>query len=151
PSCRPVEGDRISTRDLAAALPEFTPAPPAALVAQAPLPGSQRVFHAQELRALAHRFGIQLSSEQDICFAWPLGPLDRAAAIAVMQESLQVEGAKTDIAEISPAKVPAGRLEFPLSGLGTPSPTGPPAPVLWRGSVLYGESRRFAITVRVQI
>jgi flagella basal body P-ring formation protein FlgA len=151
PSCHPVEGDRISTRDLAAALPEFSAAPPGALVAQAPLPGSQRAFHAQELHALAHRFGVALSSDQDICFAWLLHPPDRAAAVVAMQEALQIDGAKIDITEISPTKVPAGRMEFPLTGLGTPSPTGPAAPVLWRGSVVYGDSHRFAIWVRVQI
>jgi flagella basal body P-ring formation protein FlgA len=151
PSCRPVEGDRISTRDLAAALPEFTAAPPGGLVAQAPLPGFQRIFHAQELRVLAHRFGVALSSEQDVCFSWTLQPLDRAAAGAAMREALQMEGATIDIDEISPAKVPAGRIEFPLTWLGTPSPTGPPTPVMWRGSVIYGESRRFSIWARVQI
>jgi hypothetical protein len=58
-SCHPVEGDRISARDLAAALPEFRTAPPEALVGQAPLPGARRTFHAPELRALAHRFGTR--------------------------------------------------------------------------------------------
>ena len=150
-SCHPVEGDRISTRELAAALPEFSTAPSGAVVAQSPLPGFQRVFHAQELHALAHRFGVALSSEQDICFGWTLHPLDRSLAIAAMQESLQAGGVQIDLSEISPAKVPAGRIEFPASGLGTPSPTGPTAPVMWRGSVIYGESRRFAIWARVQL
>jgi flagella basal body P-ring formation protein FlgA len=151
PSCRPVEGDRISARDLAAALPEFSAAPPQAVVAQAPLPGTQRTFHGQELRALAHRFGVTLSSEQNICFAWPLAPLDRARAIAAMQESLQITGAKITVTDTIAERVPMGRMEFPLASLGTPSPTGPSAPVLWRGSVVYGESHRFAIWARVEI
>jgi len=150
-SCRPVEGDRISARDLAAALPEFSVAPPQAVVAQAPLPGSQRTFHDQELRALAHRFGVVLSSGQDICFAWPLQALDRAGAIAAMQESLQLSGAKIEITDTIADRVPVGRMEFPLANLGTPSQAGPSAPVLWRGSVLYGESHRFAIWARVEI
>jgi flagella basal body P-ring formation protein FlgA len=52
---------------------------------------------------------------------------------------------------MSSDRVPAGQIEFPLSGLGTPSPTGPSAPVLWRGDVVYGDSHRFAIWARVEI
>lgn len=150
-SCRPVEGDRIQARDLAAALPEFHTAPPEALVGQAPLPGAQRNFHPSELRALAHRFGIVLSAAQEICFEWPMQPLNRAGAVAAMQESLQIPGAKIEIKDIFAERVPAGRIEFPLSSLGTPSPTGPAAPVLWRGDIVYGDSHRFAIWARVEL
>ncbi|MEI9971407.1 MAG: hypothetical protein WDO73_04730 [Ignavibacteriota bacterium] len=123
-ACRPVEGDRISARDLAAALPEFSAAPPQALVAQAPLPGARRTFHAQELRALSHRFGVALSADRDICFAWTLQPFDRARALAAMQESLQIPGVQIEIGQASADRVPDGRMEFPLASLGTPSPTG---------------------------
>jgi len=150
-SCHPVDGDRISARDLAAALPEFSTAPPQALVGQAPLPGTQRTFHGQELRALAHRFGVALSSEQDICFAWPMKPLDRTHVIAAMQETLQIPDAKITITDLAADRVPPGRIEFPMATLGMPSPTGPRAPVLWRGSVVYGESHRLAIWARVEI
>jgi flagella basal body P-ring formation protein FlgA len=151
PACHPVEGDRILAQDLAAALPEFRTAPREAMVGQAPLPGARRTFHAPELRALAHRFGVALSSEQDICFEWPVAPLDRARVIAAMQESLEIPDAKIAIADIASDRVPAGRLEFPLGSLGTPSPAGPRVPVLWRGDVVYGDSHRFAIWARVEI
>jgi len=151
PACHPVSGDRILARDLAAAVPEFAAAPPAALVGQAPLAGARRTFHAAELHALAHRFGIALASAEDTCFEYPSQPLDRARAIAAMQEALHIPGAKITVADAISDRVPAGRLEFPLSGLGTPSPTGPGAPVLWRGDAVYGESHRFAIWARVEI
>ena len=150
-ACHPVQGDRILARDLAAALPEFGTAPPEAMVGQAPLPGAQRTFHAAELRALAHRFGIVLPAAQEACFEWPMQPLDRARAIAAMQEALQIPGAKIAIADLTSGRVPAGRIEFPLGSLGTPSLSGPSAPVLWRGDVVYGESHRFAIWARVEI
>jgi flagella basal body P-ring formation protein FlgA len=150
-SCHPVEGDRILARDIAAALPEFRTAPPEALAGQAPLPGSRRVFHGPELRALAHRFGIALSSPEDICFEWPTQPLDRARAIAAMRESLAVAGAKIEIKDAISDRVPKGAIEFPIAGLGTPSPTGPSTPVMWRGDVVYGDSHRFAIWARVEL
>jgi flagella basal body P-ring formation protein FlgA len=146
-----VEGDRIQVRDLAAALPEFSTAPADAMVGQAPLPGARRTFHAPELRALAHRFGVALSSGDDICFEWPSEPLDRGRAVAAMQQSLQVPGAAIEIKEATSERVPRGRIEFPLSSLGTPSSTGSGVPVLWRGDVVYGEGQRFAVWARVQI
>jgi len=151
PSCRPVEGDRILARDLAAALPEFAAAPPDSLVGQAPVPGAQRVFHASELQMLARRFGVVLAAPGDLCFAWTVEPLDRAQAIAAMQNSLQVPGAKIEIAQTISDRVPKGRVEFPLGGLGTPSPGDPTGPVFWRGDVIYGDNHRFAIWARVTL
>jgi flagella basal body P-ring formation protein FlgA len=151
PACHPVEGDRILARHLAAVLPEFGAAPPEALVGQAPLPGAQRTFHAQELRALSRRFGIDLPSLTEVCFEWTMQPLDRARAVTAMQESLQIPGAKIEITDTIADRVPVGRLEFALGNLGTPSAAGPREPVLWRGDVVYGESHRFAIWARVQI
>lgn len=151
PACHSVEGDRIRAQDLAAVFPEFHRVPAETLFGQAPLPGAQRIFHSPELRALARRFGIDLSSAPDTCFEWALQHLDRAGAIAAMQESLQIPDAKIEIADIISAPVPAGRIEFPLDSLGTPSPSGPSVPVLWRGAVVYGDSHRFPIWARVGI
>jgi flagella basal body P-ring formation protein FlgA len=150
-ACHPVEGDRIRAQDLAAVLPEFRTAPPEALLGQAPLPGARRTFHAPELLALAHRFGIVLSSAPDTCFEWTVQPLDRVRAIAAMQESLQIPGARIEIADMISDRVPAGLIDFPLSRLGKPSASGPSAPVLWRGDVVYGDSHRYAIWARVEI
>jgi flagella basal body P-ring formation protein FlgA len=151
PVCHPVEGDRILAQDLAAVLPDFTSAPPQALIAQSPVPGAQRTFHVSELRALAHRFGVTLTSTDEPCFDWAMHPLNRNSAISAMQESLKVEGAKIEIADLISGSVPAGRLDFPLPNLGVPAATGPREPVLWRGDVIYGESHRFAIWARVNI
>ena len=151
PVCHPVEGDQIRAQDLAAVLPEFLPAPPQALLGQSPVPGSQRVFHASELHALAHRFGVILSAAPDTCFEWALEAFDRERALAAMRESLQMPDAKIDLADAIAARVPAGRMEFPLSSLGTPSPSGPSVPVVWRGDIVYGASHRFPVWVRVAI
>jgi flagella basal body P-ring formation protein FlgA len=151
PACHPVEGDRIFARDLAAVLPEFGTAPPDALVGQAPLPGAQRIFHVQELRALSRRFGFDQAAFQEVCFAWTMQPLDRQRAIAAMQQSLQIPGATIEITDTISDRVPKGRLEFPLGSMGTPSPAGPAEPVLWRGDVVFGDSHRFAIWARVKM
>ena len=150
PACHSVEADRIRTA-ISRPPPEVPAAPPETLLAQAPLPGAQRVFHDSELRMLAHRYGIALPATAEACFEWKLAPLDRAAALAAMQDALAVPEAKIEIDDLISDNVPPGRIEFPLSRLATPSPTGPRTPVLWRGDVIYGEGHRFGIWARVGI
>src|SRR6185369_18041394 len=47
--------------------------------------------------------------------------------------------------------VPPGRIEFPRAGIGTPASANPRTPVLWRGNVVYGDNRKFAIWAKVEI
>jgi len=151
PVCRTVEGDRIQANDLSAVLPEFRTVPAETLLAQSPLPGSTRTFHSPEILALAHRFGIVLQSAPDTCFEWAMQPLDRSLVVATMRESLQIAEARIEIADMIASKAPQGRIEFPLSRLGAPASQEQPAPVLWRGDVIYGDNHRFAIWARVEI
>jgi flagella basal body P-ring formation protein FlgA len=151
PTCQAVESDRILARDLAAVLPEFRAVLPETLLAQAPLPGSQRIFHSPELLALSHRFGIVPTSAPDTCFEWAMQPLDRSRVLEAMNSSLQIAAAQIEIADMITSRVPPGRIEFSLSRLGTPASPEQRAPVLWRGDVVYGEGHRFAIWARVGI
>jgi flagella basal body P-ring formation protein FlgA len=153
PACHSVEGERIRAQDLAAVLPEFRNVPAETLLAVAPLPGSQRIFHSTEILALAHRFGIVLgpASAPDTCFEWPMRALDRGEVLAAMQKSLQVPAAQIEIADMVLSRVPPGRIEFPLDRLGTPASSDQRAPVLWRGNVVYGEGHKFAIWAKVGI
>jgi flagella basal body P-ring formation protein FlgA len=151
PACHPVEGERIRAQDLAAVLPEFGGVPPETLLAMAPLPGSQRVFHSAEILALAHRFGIVVASAPDTCFEWALLPLDRGGVLAAMRESLQIAGAQIEIVDMLSSRVPTGRIEFPLDRLAAPASNDQRAPVLWRGDVVYGDGHKFAIWAKVGI
>jgi flagella basal body P-ring formation protein FlgA len=146
-----VEGDRIRGQDLAAALPEFRRVPAETVLAPAPVPGSQRIFHAAELLALARRYAIALEAPPDICFQWEMQPLDRSQVLAAMREALQIPAALIEIADLSTSRVPPGRIEFPLSRLGTPASPQPRTLALWRGDVVYGDNHRYAIWARVGI
>jgi flagella basal body P-ring formation protein FlgA len=148
-ACREVEGERILARDLAVAIPAFAALPPQLPVAFAPLPGSRRIMHASELVSLARRNSIELSTIEDLCFEWPMRPLARAAVTEAMRASLDVPEAAIEIVEMSRNQVPRGRIEFPRDRLGTPAAAG--SPVLWRGNVVYGDARRFAIWARVTV
>jgi flagellar basal body P-ring formation protein FlgA len=151
PACRHVEGDRIVARDLADTLPVFSSLPPETLLANAPMPGSRRVFHTPEILALVRRYSLDLPSSPDVCFEWAMKPLDRNQVVDAMRASLQIADVRIEIAEMSMNPVPPGRIEFAIQHLGTPAAPNQRAPVLWRGDVIYGADRRFAIWARVWI
>jgi flagella basal body P-ring formation protein FlgA len=150
--CQPVEGDRITARDVAAALPAFGSLPPDTPIAPAPLAGVRRVLRASEISALAQRYAVKLEDPTGVCFEYPLEPLDRAKAIEAMRLALaDVPEAHIEIVEASQSPVPRGRIEFPRSGLAAPAMPTSREPVAWRGYVIYGESHRYSIWVRVLV
>jgi flagella basal body P-ring formation protein FlgA len=87
---------------------------------------------------------------KEVCFEWAMAPLDQVRVLEAMRASLQVPDTQIEIAEASTYRVPLGRIEFPRDRLARPSPNQQ-APVLWRGDVIYGDNRRFAIWARVDI
>ena len=152
-ACREVEGERILARDLAAAIPVFNSLAPQLPVAFAPLPGSQRIMRASELVSLARRNSIEFATLEDLCFEWPMQPLERAAVMEEMRRSLGADApdAAIEILELSRYPAPRGRIEFPRDRLGAPAAAGGRLPVLWRGNVVYGDARQFAIWARVTV
>ena len=149
--CATVESDRILARDLAAALPVFAAVPPETAIGIAPMPGVRRVLHASEIAGLAQRYSVILTAVPDICFEWRMEPLDRTRVVAAMQSSLGTPDTRIEISELSLYPVPHGTIEFARERLGTPASYDRPAPVLWRGDVVYGGRRRFPIWARVMI
>lgn len=116
-----------------------------------PPAGSKRTFHASELAAIAQRYSIRLDSPEEVCFEWAMMPLDSAGVLQAMRESLQSPGAQIEITETSLAKVPPGRLEFPLAMLGRPASLPQKDPALWRGQVIYGGDHQFNVWAKVWI
>lgn len=150
-ACREVVGERILARDLAVAIPAFGALVPELPVAVAPVPGSQRIMHVAELASLARANSIEPATLEDLCFEWPMQSLDRVAMMEAMRASLNAPEAAIEIVEMSRNRVPHGRIEFPRDHLGTPAAGGVRVPMLWRGNVVYGEARHFAIWARVII
>jgi flagella basal body P-ring formation protein FlgA len=150
-SCAEAQGVEISGRDLAAVLPAFDRLPPELLLGSMPLPGSRRTFHAAELASLAQRYSIHLDAAPEICFEWAMESLSKERILSAMQAALPASGARIEIVETSLYAVPRGTVEFPLSGLGKPASPDQRAPVLWRGEVIYGGSRRYSVWARVRI
>lgn len=144
-ACVAVSGPNITARDLAQAVPAFTPADPNAAVAYTPAPGVQRIFQGIELRQALKRLGYDTDQPlENACFARPVAPVTQSAVVEAMKRSLGAE-AKIDVVEMSRFPAPAGEINFPLDQIGAP-------PVaLWRGYVTYDGNKQFPIWARVKI
>ena len=150
-ACHAVSADWIHGADLAAALPALNRVPPEVTVAAMPMPGSRRTISSSELLAIAQRYGIRMESAPELCFDWSMVPLGRDQVLHAMQDALQIAGARIEIIETSTYAVPKGRVEFERAHLGTPASPEARAAVLWRGDVVYGGGRRYAIWARIRI
>ncbi len=151
PKCLAVEGEHIVAGDLAASLPAFGRLAPETPVALTPMPGVRRVFRWFELASLAKRYGLEAGSPSDACFERRMESLDRDKVLEEMRRALGLKEARIEIVESSPDAVPHGRLEFRREDLGRPALLSSPTPVVWRGSVIYGDTYRFSIWARVAI
>jgi flagella basal body P-ring formation protein FlgA len=151
PKCLAVEGDRIVAADFAASLPAFGQLAPETPVEPAPMPGVRRLFHWFELASLAKRYGLEAGSPRDVCFERKMESLDRGKVLEEMRRALGLKDARIEIVETSLDPVPRGRLEFRREDLGRPALPSSPAPVTWRGNVIYGDNHRFSIWARVSI
>jgi flagella basal body P-ring formation protein FlgA len=146
-ACHVIDNDRIYGRDLAAAEAAFEALPPNLEVGLAPVPGQQRIFRSEELTRIASAHGIDGGSNQPICFAWKLKTPDRADILAAMNETLANRNAAIELVDQSNTPLPQGKLSFPLSGLSGTSD----GPVVWRGSISYGNGRTLLTWARVRI
>jgi flagella basal body P-ring formation protein FlgA len=149
-ACLPVAGSRILARDLALADPRFAALPATLAVGFAPEPGTKKVYTAAELQRLARANGFQWNdAAADICFELPMRRLDAADATAAMRRGLPPD-AELTIEELSKPDLPAGQLEFPMSGL-EPSAPGSQSVQLWRGYVRYAETQKASCWARVKL
>lgn len=151
PPCLAMESEHITAHDFAAVLPVFAGIAADTPLGYSPTPGARRVFHAAEIAALAKRYGVDASGASDLCFEWPMEPLDKEQVLAAMKRGLNLDGVKIEIIEQSRFHVPRGTLEFDREKLGSPALASGKAPVMWRGNVVYGGNRRFAVWARVNI
>jgi flagella basal body P-ring formation protein FlgA len=148
--CAAAAHDPITAGDLAALVPAFGPLPPEAPIAPAPAPGARRVLRSFELRSLAKSYSLELASFDDLCFEWPMEPLDRDRLLEAMRSALPYPETHVEILNTSLQPVPRGRIEFRREDLGTPAAAGR-GPAIWRGNVVYGASGRFSIWARVLV
>ncbi|HXG35176.1 MAG TPA: flagellar basal body P-ring formation chaperone FlgA [Bryobacteraceae bacterium] len=149
--CVAVEADRIRAADLARAVPAFAAAPPEAELGYAPAPGARRYVRASELARWGVRLGVRLPQPASVCFERRIEALNGEQVRAAMEHALKDPQVRIEVMEWSRQPVPAGTLEFPISGLARPPVSDGAAPVLWKGWVRYGSSRRYPVWARVRV
>ncbi len=148
-ACLPVTGDRILGRDLALADTHFSGLPAALQLGYAPAPGVARVFAVAELRRIAHANGIAWADGPEVCFEVPMHVPSDTEFIESMQHSLP-QSATLRLTDMGRSAIPAGKIEFPLSGL-EPAALGSDGVQLWRGLVQYTNTRRITLWARVTV
>ncbi|HEY2013547.1 MAG TPA: hypothetical protein VGH38_08615, partial [Bryobacteraceae bacterium] len=122
--------DRITVRDLRAAIPAWDSVSPESPVGLAPAPGVQRIFHAPELQMLAARLSAPLPDVREVCIERPVAPLEPARILDAVHRSLP--DAVIEILDYSRLPAPEGELEFPIGGL-----RQAPGGGFWSGAVRY--------------
>jgi len=147
--CVPVAGDRIIGSDLALADSRLGAVPASLVIAPAPVPGSQRVLAAADVRRLAQANGIRLADASELCFEVRVHKLSVQEVSDAMRVALPVS-VEVTIVERPSRDVPFGDLIFPLQGL-SPAGVAEGIPQLWRGFVRYARTRRVEVTARVRL
>lgn len=134
--------EKITTGDLAPAFPGLESVPPDVPLGLAPAPSVVRNFRLPELRGIASRFSLPAPSTE-ICVERAMTAAGPAIFLTAMQKSLP--GATIEILEYSRRPIPAGEIQFPISGLRRGS-----AGSLWTGYASYGAGRRYPVWARVR-
>lgn len=145
--CLPPEGEFIVARQMAAANPAFAALAPETAMGEAPMAGLRRIFKTGELNRLATSRGLPRADYREVCFEWPLAPVDMERAMAAMRKGLARDGARLELLELSRVPAPPGELIFPVSAL---RPAGNSL-YYWNGFVRYGRDRRLLVPARVRL
>lgn len=151
--CVRVEGPYITAADLAKAYIGFQSLDPGLVFSFAPPLGAQRTLSPAELDKWAKSHGLEFASGSAACFvraSYKLGQDDVVnalrAAIGPHFESVRIE-----VVEACQCAVPAGRLDFEMSGAAAPPADRPETPVLWRGRLIGPDKRAYQVWVRVRV
>ena len=154
-ACIELDSGRIRASDLAARFPAFAAITGSTDLGPAPIPGVQRWMFAPELAQLArrHGFAAQPGDLREICLKTKMEQLTGEAVRAAIDKSLTgwEPTATFEIDGHSKYDVPAGTVEFPLSGLARIAGAASPAPMLWKGRVVHGERNSFPVWAKVRI
>jgi flagella basal body P-ring formation protein FlgA len=147
-ACQAVETGLILGKDLAAASALFSAIEAESVIGTTPMPGVQRIFHAEELLQVARRSDIVLPAPvPELCFERATEPLTAERLLPVLRSALDLDGATIAILDFSRFGVPrgslAGSLQFTRAGLS--------AAGLWRGRVVYDENRSMPVWVKARI
>jgi len=151
--CVQLGGEVIHARDLSPEVAAFAAANPETILGPAPVPGVRRWFSLRDLIRAARQAAVSGTDlpAGGVCVERELRELSEPELIAAMTPAFPSREVRIAIVDHSRYGVPAGRLVFNISGLNTPPPGEPDAPVLWRGRLLFDGNRSVGIWAKVRI
>ena len=158
--CVQTGGSRILASDLATKIPPFDEVEPGKSFGYSPSPGTRRSLGSKEIARWLQSAGISTTIQESstICVERKTMPLSReevesairAAALAAVDGD--ESAVRWTVIDFSKLQVPAGRLEFPASGLSPVRPNEKAStPRSWRGRLIYDGQRTLTVWARVQV
>jgi hypothetical protein len=142
--CLSVDGDRITAKDFAQSIAEFSALPSGVSIGYSPLPGAHRTFLSSDVQRIAAQYGVKTSFKDSICFEWAMRRLDRGDVLHAISATTG-EG-EIQLEEYSLFPAPVGEIVFPLAGLNRQAQ----GTSFWRGYVEYGGGKHFNIWAKVR-
>jgi flagella basal body P-ring formation protein FlgA len=144
-ACQVVAEDRITGKDLFAAVPAFAALDPNLVIGATPMAGVPRIIRIEELVKIANQNHIDAAPEllQQVCFERATELLTAEKLVPVLQAAVAIEGAQIEIVDFSHFAIPLGTLEFKRASL--------TAAGMWRGRVIYGEGKSVPIWAKVHV
>jgi flagella basal body P-ring formation protein FlgA len=134
----------MTAADLVPAWPEMAGVAPDIPIGYAPIPGVKRVLREGEIRRIASQLHLAAPAPGEFCIQRRTALVTPEHLLQAMQRTLP--DAHISILDYSRVAIPDGTLELPLSGL--QKGTGA---AFWRGYVVYGGNRRFAIWAKARV
>jgi flagella basal body P-ring formation protein FlgA len=152
--CIPISSNAIVAGDVAEAVPLLRSLDPKTVIGFTPVPGVERILSSRELLAIARRQGLQPEAGiqvPSVCVERTAHPIDPEELERVLLTAIGVPGAHLAVLDFSRQPVPAGRMEFTISGLSKPPEYAPSSPVIWRGRLVYEGQRSLSIWAKVRV
>jgi flagellar basal body P-ring formation protein FlgA len=152
--CIAVEGGEITAGDIAKASSEFAKLDPSLVFSFAPAVGNQRIIGGAELKRWAADHGLgNPVADASLCFERAGRELDAQQIMEAMRRAIRgaPEDLRIEVVETCRCRVPAGQLEFSLSGASQPPAGHPDIPVLWRGRLVDADGHASPVWARVRV
>lgn len=152
-ACIEVARDRVLLSDLTGAIPGIDTANGTSVVARTPNPGTQRVIPSDEIGRVLMRTGILVSAGalHDVCVERATAPLRETAILEAMRRLPEIDGASLALLDFSGTPVPDGEIRFSLANLPLPEGRNCRVPVVWRGELVYDQTRTVPIRAKVTL
>jgi flagella basal body P-ring formation protein FlgA len=149
-ACVEVDAPRVLASHLAVSVPAFAALAPDTVLGYTPAPGLRRWWRGAQLRQIILRGAADPGPLQDLCVERPTRQVSETDLLAALRQVLPA-GATLELLDFCHMPVPTGKLTFQLRDLGRPVTSSPDTRLLWRGRLVYDDTRSMPVWANVRI